>query len=121
MSRGSFFRALNRCGKEITLQNRDIVAPLYGSVDFDEEFSNDIVVKAIIKTQSGNTFFDGVNTESNITHLIRIKYIEGVTSETWILFKGRRIDILSVENCCEDDEILILTCTDQGTQKSSDL
>ena len=109
-----FARNLARCGKDITLQNRDIEAPIFGTPDFTETFSGDQVVKAIVKTVNGKTFFDGVNTETNITHEMRIDYLAGVTAETWILFNSRRIDILSVENCCENDDVLILTCSERG-------
>lgn len=114
-----FKRQLAKCGKTITLQNRDIEAPLFGSTDFNELFSGDQDVQAIVKTVSGKTFFDGVSTETNITHEMRIEYLPGVTAETWILFKGRRIDILSVENCCEEDQILILTCSERGTGEAA--
>jgi len=114
-----FDRQLAKCGKTITLQNRDIVAPIFGNQNFDESFSGDQNVQAIIKTVRGKTFFDGVNTETNITHEIRIKYLAGVTAETWILFSGRRIDILSVENCCEEDRILVLTCSERGTAEAA--
>lgn len=114
-----FDRALQKCGQTITLQNRDIVAPFFNTTDFDENFSNDQDVQAVVKTVRGKTFFDGVSTESRITHEICIKYLAGVTAETWILFKGRRIDILSVENCCEKDDVLILTCNERGQGEAS--
>ena len=114
-----FARSLVRRGQTITLQNRDIEAPLFGFSDFDEEFSGDNDVKALIKTISGKTFFDSVSTETPITHEIRINFLPGVTAETWVLFKGRRIDVLAVTNCCEEDKILILTCTERGTGEAA--
>lgn len=115
-----FKRNLAKYGKSITLQNRDIVSPIFGTPDFDENFSGDIVRTALVKTIRGKTFFDGVSTERLITHEFRIEYESGViddntvTAETWVLFKSRRIDVLSVTNCCEEDEVLILTCSDRG-------
>jgi SPP1 family predicted phage head-tail adaptor len=114
-----FKRQLAKCGKTITLQNRDIVAPLFGDTNFEEQFSGDQDVQAIIKTVSGKTHFDGVSTETNITHEIRIEYVAGVTAETWILFNSRRIDILAVENCCEENRILILTCSERGAGEAA--
>lgn len=114
-----FARNLARCGQTITLQNRAIAAPVFGSVDFGETFSDDQDVQAIVKTVKGKTFFDGVNTEKIITHEMCINYIEGVTSETWILFKGRRIDILNVINCCEKDKMLILICSERGVGEAA--
>ena len=110
-----FDRSLAKCGQDITLQDRNIVAPKHGSVDFDENFDDKDTVKASVKTVRGKTFFDGVNTERNITHEVRIKYLEGVTAQTWLLFKGRRLDILNVVNCCETDDVLVLECNERGS------
>lgn len=120
-----FKRNLAKCGKTITLQNRDIAPPLFGTPDFDETFSGDISRQAIVKTIRGKTFFDGVSTERLITHEICLEYEAGVidddtvTAETWVLFKGRRIDVLAVENCCEEDKVLILTCSDRGVGEAA--
>jgi head-tail adaptor len=114
-----FARNLAKCGKMITLQNRSITAPVFGTADFDERFSGDIERKAIIKTVKGKTFFDGVSTERLITHEICMEYEAGITAETWILFNGRRIDVLAVANCCESDKRLILTCSDRGVGEAA--
>ncbi len=99
----------------MSLQNRSLTPPVSGSTDFSETFGSDQVVKALFKTIAGKTFFDGVNQERLITHELRIEYVAGVTAQTWVLYAGRRFDILSVENCCENDEVLILTCNERGT------
>ena len=112
--------SLYKSKKTIILQNRNITPPLFGSINFDEEFSGDIgPLKAIVKTPKGKTFFDGVGIESNVTHEIIIDFVQGVTAETWVLFSGRRMDILEVTNCCEDDEVLMLTCADRGIGEAS--
>lgn len=100
--------------KEIELQDRDIVPPVFGSPDFDENFTTNATVWAGIKTVDGKTFFDGVNTETVITHNIFIRFDATVTSETWILFDSRRFDILKVENFEERGEFMLLTCVDRG-------
>lgn len=111
--------SLAKRGQTITLQNRNIVEPLFGFTDFNEAFSGDTNVQALITTIDGKTFFDGVSTETPITHEFRIHYLAGVTAETWVLFKGRRVDVLTVENCCEEDKILILTCTERGVGEAA--
>lgn len=110
-----FLYQLAKSPHTITIQNRDIVAPIFGSVDFDEDFSNVVDVKSIIDTTRGVTLFDGVGTDRVITHIFKIAHITGVTAESWILFNGRRFDIIDVENCCEKDEILLLRSTERGT------
>lgn len=119
MNSGLFKRNLARRGQIITLQNRDIVSPVFGSIDFDEDFTADQEVNALIKTIKGKTFFDGVSTERLITHEMCIEYIGGVTADTWVLFKGRRIDVLAVENKCEQDAVLVLICSDRGTGEAA--
>jgi hypothetical protein len=117
---GLFERQLEKCGQDITLQNRDIQAPAFGSADFDESFSADLPVRALISTERGKTLFDGVAVDNPITHKVCIAYVAGVTAETWVLLaNGHRLDILDVENCCEKDERLILRCTDRGSAQAS--
>tara|TARA_Y100000389_G_C17129863_1_gene349675 strand:- start:12 stop:371 length:360 start_codon:yes stop_codon:yes gene_type:complete len=112
-------RNLAKYGQSITLHNRDISPPLFGQVDFDEEFTGDQTVTAIIKTERGKTLFDGVATDTPITHQFCIKYVDGVTAETWITFKGRKFNIIDVENCCEKDNCLILRSSERGLGEAS--
>lgn len=125
MSGSLFKRNLKKYGKTISIQDRDINAPVFGSTNFDETFSNDKPVTAIVKTINGKTFFDGVSTERLITHEFHVEYVAGtvdddtVTAENWVSFKGKRFDILNVENCCEEDEKLILVCTNRGSGEAS--
>lgn len=109
-----FTRNLAKCGQSITLQDRDITPPDFGTPDFDLDFTNDQVVQAVITTKRGQTIFDGVATDQPITHRLAIEFISGITAETWVLFKGRRLDIVDVENIGELDECLILLCTERG-------
>lgn len=109
-----FKRNLAKCGQMITIRDRDIVPPAFGSVDFGEEFSGDLAVRAIIKTKRGTTLFDGVNTDLVITHRFCIEYVSGVTAQSWIEFGGRRFNVADVENCCEKNEMLILMCVEDG-------
>lgn len=99
---------------EIILQDRQIAAPLFGDVDFDEEFTATATVWANVNTVSGKTYFDGVETDTNITHHIFIRYDASVTAETWVELGGRRIDILRVEDLDERGEFMKLICTDNG-------
>ena len=102
----------------IILNDRDITPPLFNTVDFDENFEPIDAVQpeslALVETVDGKTFFDGVNTETPITHIIYIPYNETVTAETWIEFESRRIDILRVEDFDERHQFLKLTCVERG-------
>lgn len=109
-----FDRSIAKCGQLITLQDRDITPPNFGISDFDLNFSNNQDVKAVINTKRGKTIFDGVTTDQPITHRLAIKFILGITSETWVLLKNRRLDIIDVENIGELDKCLILLCNERG-------
>lgn len=102
----------------IDLLDRNITAPTeFSSVDYDEEFQTTIPgagLPAAINTVTGKTFFDGVNTETPITHTVGIRFQENVTAENWVLFDSRRLDILKVENLDERSLWLELTCVDRG-------
>lgn len=108
-----FKRNLNKCGKPITLQQREerIVNNLATEV-----FTTIATPTAIVKTLRGVKVFDSTNTERVATHQVCIDYIANVTAEFWILFKSKRLKILTVENCCEEDEVLILMCTERGDE-----
>ena len=106
-----FKRNLNKCGQDIEILDRNM-ATINGLPQ--EVFNNAIETRGIISTLKGVSVFDDTNTERVATHKICIEYISGVTSEKWISFKGKRIKILTVENCCEKDETLILMCTERG-------
>lgn len=98
----------------IILQNRNIQPPDFDEVDFTEDFEDLGHTPAMVNTVRGRTFFDGVNTETPITHEIGIRFDETVTAETWIEFNNRRLDILSVENLDERNEWQLFQCNDRG-------
>jgi len=99
----------------VNLRYRDLQEPAFDEADLGLSFSEHIEVMARIKTTSGKTYFDGVNAETAITHVIDIRYEEGVNSLMWIeLLNGSILDILDVENLDEDYQFLRLVCTDQG-------
>jgi len=103
----------------IILQTRDITEPLFDTVDFDENFGDLPEVYAKIKTTSGRTVFDGVDTDVNVSHEITIRFDPVVTSETWVEFEGRRLDILRVEDLEERHEWQLLLCLDRGVGEAS--
>ena len=106
-----FLRALARCGKAVTIEDRN--ARLNNGV-VSEVFSNPINVTAIVRTVSGVSVFDDTNTETVATHKIRIVFNSAITSEKWIKLGSKRIRIITVENCEEKDEVMILMCTERG-------
>lgn len=103
----------------IKLQSRDIVSPVFGDVDFDEDFQDTSEVWALIKTQTGKTVFDGVDTDFNITHGMTIRFDPSVTTETWVELDSRKFDIMMLENLEERNEFLLLFCTVRGVGEAA--
>lgn len=106
-----FQRNLIRCGQDIVLEDRD-ERILNGHSS--EVFTNPVTVPAIVKTVRGKSVFDDTNTERVATHEICLEFISGVTSEKWVKLGTRRIEVLTVEDCCEKQEVLMLMCTERG-------
>lgn len=106
-----FQRNLNRYGKPVVFEDRDekII-----NNKTQEVFSNPRPDTALVKTLRGVTVFDSTNTERVATHRLRLAWRADVGAEQWVLFKGKRIKILTAENCCEDDTLLELMCTERG-------
>lgn len=98
----------------ITLQGRVLTAPTSG-VDASEEFTDiNADVWALVETASGETVFNGTDTERDVTHKFIIRFIDGVTSETWISFNSDRFDILDVQDYDERHDFLLLRATNRG-------
>jgi len=102
--------------EQILLQDRGIGEPLFGSVDFGEDFTNIATVWAAVETVNGKTFFDSVNTETDITHHFYIRFDASVTAETWITWDSRRFDILKPEDYDGRKEFMKLTCAERGAK-----
>lgn len=110
-------------GQNITLQKRETLALKQGEVDANVTFTNIATILAAFDTNNrGKTTFDSTSTESSITHEIYMEYRADVDSETWILYLGRRIKIIDVENIGELNGILKLRCIERGSdqKKASD-
>lgn len=105
---------------EITLEGRAIQAPAFEDADFGETFTApNPPVWSLVETVTGETFFDGVNAEEDITHWIYINFDATVTASTWVKFSdGRRLDILRVENLDERSDFMLLHCTDRGAKEA---
>ena len=106
----------------ITLQTRNLTASLTAT-DASELFVDTPGnVFAMIKTVSGETFFDDVGTERDVTHHFYIYFDETITSEIWILFNNERFDVLSSEDLDERHEFMLLRATNRGvsTQVATD-
>jgi len=108
-----FLRNLAKCGKDVVIEDR---TERIISGKPREVFSNPREDRMRVKTLRGVTVFDGTNTETIATHKLCGVWRDDVTAEQWVRFvhNDKRLRILTVENCCEEDERIILMCTERG-------
>ena len=50
---------------------------------------------------------------SDASHVVTVRYIDGVTTKTRVLFLGRVLSVVGIQNIEERNEILRLACTEQ--------
>ena len=98
----------------VTLQTRALGLD-DNNIDATEVFVSDPgEVFALVKTVRGETYFDGVNQERDITHHFYTYYIPGFTAESWALLDGERYDVLEVEDLDERHVFMLLRATNRG-------
>ena len=102
----------------VRIYHRSQVPPVFGSPDAAFAFQaveGDAYVWARIETRDGKTVFDGVANDRRVTHVVTIRMLAGVTSESWVLLEdGRRLDVVLAETFDERAEFLNLLCDDRG-------
>jgi head-tail adaptor len=108
-----FARSLAKYGKPVTFEDRD-ESIINGQSA--EVFTNARDDRAIMKTLRGKSVFDSTNTERVATHELRLNWRSDISAEQWVKRKGttKRLKILTAENCCENDSVLVLVCTERG-------
>lgn len=102
--------------QRIFIYDRDIRAPNFGGVDYDEDFSKKRSVWAMIETVDGQEFFDGTNLISTKTHKFYIRWIRDLSIQNVVDFKNQRYKIQKIENQNEKNEFFILHCVILGSK-----
>jgi SPP1 family predicted phage head-tail adaptor len=106
------FGDLNR---QIILNIRSIDAPeTPNDFDYGQVFTVPTTVWAAIQTTNGKELFDGVNLIGTVTHIFYIKYVAGLTSESFVEYDSRYFRMLRLENLDENNEYMALLCTERG-------
>lgn len=104
---------------KIVIQTRSITPPSANGSDMTETFATSNTVWAAIETRNGVEIFDGTNVLQGVaTHYIYIRYIAGLTEESWILYKSKYYDIIDVQNLEERDEFMLLRCCERGSSSN---
>lgn len=102
--------------KRITIYQRPIGVPNYGSVIVQYQFVVLAEIWAAIETMQGDFFGDMVSRDNQPTDRFYIRYRDDITADNWIGFNGFRFDILRVENINRYKEYLSLLCVDTGSE-----
>lgn len=103
----------------ITLQIRNIEAPVFDAVDYSMAFTTINDLWAMVETKKGTTIFDGTNIERIVDATFYIPFIPDITAESWILFEGIRYDIIRVEDLDLRHDYLALYTTTRGIDTNS--
>ncbi|KKK83023.1 hypothetical protein LCGC14_2797540 [marine sediment metagenome] len=69
-----------------------------------------VSVPVEILPQRGREFYQAQQVQAEITHLIRIRYLPGVTSKMRAIFGTRTLHILDVRNVDERSREMLLMC-----------
>ena len=105
----------------VTIQDRNIQPP--GTLDpsnqfyFTEAFVNipEFQVWAMVKTITGETFFDDTNLERDVTHHLFVNFDTNIDAQKWVtLDDGDRLDILNAEDLDNRKTEMLLRCTNRG-------
>jgi SPP1 family predicted phage head-tail adaptor len=99
----------------ITINLRQIKAPTYSDVNFNETFTKRIDIWAMIESVNGITIFDATNTEKVVSHRIFIRNPSfEITAEDWIEYRGVYYDVLNVEEMGMEQRFLCLLVNLRG-------
>ena len=93
----------------------DIQQPVEGTPDAAGEipitwgtYASSVPVE--IMPQGGREYYQAKQVQAEMTHLLKIRYLSGVTSEMRALFGTRELHILDVVNVDERSREMLLTC-----------
>ena len=67
-------------------------------------------VRAAIMPQNGREYYQAKQVHADMTHLVRIRYLAGVTPEMRVRFGTRNLNIIDVVNIEERGRQMLLTC-----------
>ena len=105
---------------KVKVQTRAIVPP--EGVDYSQLLTDVKLAWAALQTKKGVEIFDGTNIIGIATHYFYVRIIADVTFVNFVEYKDKKYRILDVQNLDEDDEFLLLRCTERGeSSKNSNL
>ena len=113
---------VDEVGQQAELQTRTILPPTANSVDQRITFTTFAAIAKMAFTNiSGVSVFDSVGVERVLNNEAYFAYIPNVTSELFVLFQGKRYDVITVTDIGEINGILKLQLemTGSSTKEAS--
>ncbi len=107
---------LGQLDQLIDINIRNIGSSSGSSLKFDESFTLLQNVPAKVETVSGLAVFGESNQIRSVTHVFTICFIVGLDIDTWVRFKGRNFDIITIENLAETDQFLKIQASERGVE-----
>lgn len=87
---------------EIAIQTRELAADSFGEMA-DEVWGVSDPIQAAVRTIMGGERIEGLRTEAEVSHEVRIRYID-IDSHSRILFRSSGLQIESVLDMPEDEK-----------------
>lgn len=78
-------------------------------------------VWASIETTTGSESQEAERTRASTTYKIRIRFLFGITQDMKISYKGRWLEIRSINNLYERDRVMELSCVEYSTGGEKDV
>lgn len=71
-------------------------------------------VRAEIKPISGRAYMEAKQAQSEVSHRVRIRYLDGVAASMRVIFDGRRLEIEAVIDFEERHQEMLLMCVERS-------
>lgn len=104
--------------KYVSIYARNIATPLNpldDEPDYREVFTLIYQGWAMVQTPRGPNVFDDINIDNSLTVNFYIRYIDGITSQNWVIYDDNRYDILRVTDFEKNKLFLKLACVLKGS------
>ena len=106
--------AIGNLDSRISIHDKSITPPLFGSSDYVTKFSGK-KVWALVNSVSGRTIFNGVDQDINVTHDIYVRFDTTISAQNIVeLGPNEYVDVLDVEDFENRHRFLKLTCVALG-------
>lgn len=70
-------------------------------------------VWASVEPKSGREFIEAEKEHPELTYIVTIRYMNDITPDMFIQYKGRLFNIKSIRNIRENNEMLEISCTEK--------